>query len=166
MIIADTCALINLHNCGMLELALAGAQGLVRVGPSVIGECDPALVGSLIACRRNGLLDLLDDSSISSVRFMDIQSNFAIGDGETECIAMAEFHNAQICCDDKKARRVATQLLGPQRVMGSLRLLQMAVSSDLCEPQAAFDGYLQMKVCGGFLPVVELAYFAVRSPLA
>ena len=57
------------------------------------------------------------------------------------------------------ARRRATELLGADRVSGTLGLLKEAVAESLMTKTAAFAAYEQMRAAGGFLPQISIGFF-------
>jgi predicted nucleic acid-binding protein len=77
---------------------------------------------------------------------------YGLGDGETESIAICIENGFSLCCDDKKARSAAQNEITGNLVMGSLRLLKLAVSEKVIKCTEAQISYLEMVIKGGFLP--------------
>lgn len=159
MIFPDTCSLINLGNSGLLEASLSCWVDEIAVGPVVLGECNPLLVGRLIALKDEGILTFFEDDAFSAARFLEIQAEWLLGAGETECIALAEHSNGAICCDDGKGRRVGREILGASQVTGSIGLLSHLVNSGECSPGDVYIAYCRMVDGGGFLPDLAPDFF-------
>lgn len=158
-ILIDACAAINLHNCGYLSIVCNLLDIDIELTPIVVSECGLGCAAELMALEASGTIKFLGDAEISTDRFLELVANYDIGDGELESIAVCEATGRLFCSDDGAARRLAGDLLGAERVMGSLRLLKMAVQAAAVQCTAAFAGYLQMRVSGGFLPPLEADFF-------
>lgn len=139
--------------------AAAAHDGQLAVGPVVLGECSPALVGQLLFFRDGGIIQFYENDGFSAERFLQIQTERSLGAGETECITLAEHADGLICCDDGKGRRVGREILGHDRVTGSIGLLTHLVNSGECKPSDAHTAYLRMIEGGGFLPDLEDDFF-------
>lgn len=159
MIFPDTCSLINLQNSGLLEVTLRCWNTDVAVGPVVLGECDAALVGQLVGLEGNGVLAFFEDDGFAADRFLQIQEERLLGAGETECIVLAEHSAGAICCDDGKGRRIGGEILGGDRVTGSIGLLRHLVNQNECSPDDAYLAYCRMVEGGGFLPELARDFF-------
>lgn len=158
-LIIDASSIINLDNAEVLAPAV-GLQGRnFCVSPLVIGECDPQCAASLAMLRQSGGLRFVDPEEISAELFLDLLERYELGEGETECLALALVSPYVFCCDDNKARNVGVQLIGQDRVVGSLRILKWMVACDLVSSQEAFALYLAMKEFGGYLPVMAQGWF-------
>lgn len=158
-ILIDACAVINLHNCGQLGLVCGLAGIEVQLSPIVVSECGLGCAAEVMALEAAGVVRFVPDEEISTDRFLQLVGEHDIGDGELESIAVCEVTDRSFCTDDGGARRLATELLGPGRVMGSLRLLKMAVEAAAIECSEAFAGYNQMRGAGGYLPGLEASFF-------
>lgn len=131
------------------------------MSPIVVSECGLACAGEIIALHAAGRIHYVPDEEISPDRFLELVTDYDIGDGELESIAVCETTNRAFCTDDAAARRLATNLLGGQKVMGSLRLLKLAVGASLLKCTDALAGYNQMRDSGGFLPDLANDFFCV-----
>jgi len=114
--------------------------------------------------QSDGCLHLLDDSEIPGELYLEYLSEFELGDGETECLAVCEVKSDfAVCTDDRKARQVAQTLFGAERVMGSIRVLRWCVESGSIDCGTAFELLRGMKASGGFLPDVERQFFCAQT---
>ena len=118
----------------------------------------------IIALQTAGRILFVPDEEIPPDRFLELVTDHDIGDGELESIAVCETTNRAFCTDDAAARRLATNLLGHPNVMGSLRLLKLAVAASLLKCTEAFASYNQMRDSGGFLPDLTNDFFCVSDP--
>lgn len=163
-LLIDACAAINLYNCGKLAL-VCNLPGIgIELSPIVVSECGLGCAAEIIALETAGLIRFVPDEEISTDRFLELVAEEDIGNGELESIAVCEATGRSFCTDDGAARRLANQLLGPAKVMGSLRLLKMAVEALLIPCNEAFAGYLAMRDSGGFLPQLETHFFCNAVP--
>jgi len=149
-----------LSNASALEkvLRIPGHQFLFT--PLVASECHAACVGEIIQLSQDCDVVQLNDEQIDGELFLELIANHRLGDGETECLAVCMSRpGSLLCCDDRRARQVAEQLLGGDRVIGSLRLLKWTVSVGLATRADALALYQTMKDRGGFLPDVPIGWF-------
>lgn len=163
-LLIDACAAINLHNCGQLALVCELPNTEIALSPIVVSECGLDCAAEIIALEAAGLIQFVPDEEISADRFLELVTDYDIGDGELESIAVCETSDSAFCTDDGAARRLASSLLGPPNVMGSLRLLKLAVEASLLKCTDAFAGYNQMRDSGGFLPDLANDFFCVGEP--
>jgi len=164
-LLIDACAAINLHNCGKLAVVCELPNTEIAMSPMVVSECGLGCAATIISLQAAGRIYFVADDEISPDRFLELVAEFDIGDGELESIAVCEATESAFCTDDAAARRLATDLLGAQNVMGSLRLLRLAVESSLLKCNEAFADYNRMRQSGGFLPHVASDFFCVGEPL-
>ena len=134
------------------------------MSPIVVSECGLDCAAEIIALQTAGRLLFVPDEEILPVRFLELVTDHDIGDGELESIAVCETTNRAFCTDDAAARRLATDLLGHPNVMGSLRLLKLAVAASLLKCTEAFASYNQMRDSGGFLPDLTNDFFCGGDP--
>lgn len=160
-LLIDACAVINLHNCGQLALVCELPNTEIALSPMVVSECGLNCAAELIALEAAGHIHFVPDDEISPDRFLELVTDYDIGDGELESIAVCETTDRAFCTDDAAARRLATDLLGSPKVMGSLRLLKLAVEASLLKCTEAFAGYNKMRDSGGFLPDLANDFFCV-----
>ena len=141
-----------------MVLLIPGHQFLFS--PLVANECHPACVGKIVELSQTCAVTRLTDQQIDANQFLDLIAAHGLGDGETECLSICIARpGSLLCCDDRKAREVAKGLLGPGRVIGSLRLLKWSVTAGLISAGEAYNKYDAMKNTGGFLPDVSLEWF-------
>lgn len=134
------------------------------MSPIVVSECGLDCAAEIIDLQTTGRILFVPDEEISPDRFLELVTDHDIGDGELESIVVCENTNRAFCTDDAAARRLATNLLGPPNVMGSLRLLKFAVAASLLTCTDAFASYSQMRDSGGFLPDLTDDFFCVGDP--
>lgn len=162
-LLIDACAVINLHNCGKLAIVCDLPNTEVALSPIVVSECGLDCAAKIIALHAAGRLHFVPDEEISADRFLELVGEHDIGDGELESIAVCEATDSAFCTDDAAARCLATNLLGSPKVMGSLRLLKLAVEASLLKCTEAFAGYRTMRDSGGFLPELGNDFFCVGT---
>lgn len=158
-VLTDACSIINLTNVGALEAVLSLEQCRLAVPPIVLSECNVAAAAQIVAAEAEGRLDFIDDDEVPADRYLELLVEHNLGEGETECLTVAELDEYHICCDDRRARNVATVKFGEGRVIGSLRLLRWCVEETVLSCAAAFAFFEQMRGQGGFLPDVEHEFF-------
>jgi predicted nucleic acid-binding protein len=159
----DSSSLINLSNAGILEYVLDLERCNFIVTPLVLGECNGDCGVTLVQTRDSGQLEFLNDNDIDADHFLNLLDDLQLGAGETECIAAALGRQYLICCDDRKAREAASNLIGQHRVIGTIKLLKWCVEEQLYNCTQAFDHFLAMKGCGGFLPDMQQQYFCAGT---
>lgn len=164
-LLIDACAVINLHNCGMLAVVCNLPETEIAMSPIVVSECGLGCAAAVIELQAAGRIHFVPDDEISPDRFLELVAEHEIGNGELESIAVCEVTNSSFCTDDSAARKLASNLLGAQNVIGSLRLLKIAVEASLLKCTDAFAGYIQMRDSGGFLPPLENDFFCIGEPL-
>lgn len=159
-VIMDACSIINLHNGGVLRCICSIPNVHIQVGPIVGGECSEDCALAIASLHSDGDLEYLEDNDLEIDYFLTFVDENKLGDGESECILLASLdEESSICCDDRRGRTKAIELIGEERVLGSLRLLKFAVHHDILDPTEAFEAYELMRAAGGFLPTIEIAYF-------
>lgn len=158
-VLMDACAIINLSNAECLESVANLANYRLVLSPAVVGECNSGAATEIINLHAAGFIDFVDEDLVPLERFFQLLEEFSLGSGETECMALAEIGDELICCDDRRARQCASQLLGEHRLMGSLRLLKFGVGEGLFSATNAFQFYENMIFSGGFLPLIDITYF-------
>lgn len=158
-LLIDACAVINLYNCGKLAIVCDLPDTEIWLSPIVVAECGLGCAAEIIALHAAGRILYVPDHDISADRFLELVALHDIGDGELESIAVCEATHRFFCTDDSAARHLATNLLGADKVMGSLRLLKLAVDAALLKCTDAFAGYTEMRDNGGFLPQLGADFF-------
>lgn len=158
-IVTDTCSLINFCNADALSIVckLQGHRFFVSSG--VLGECRPQTAAEVIRLKAAGKLDFIDDDDIPAAQVLDLLATQRLGVGEIEAIAACESLSLSLCSDDGPARKLATRILGKQRVVGSIRVLRWCVEESIISCDAAFGIFETMVACGGFLPPTEHSFF-------
>lgn len=105
------------------------------------------------------VLKPLDASAISATTYLELLDQYGLGEGETECLAAAKTGDYLMVSDDLRARNVAIDLLGTNRVMGTIGLLRIAVAKNLLTRGQAFASYQLMRSLGAFLPILTIDDF-------
>lgn len=159
--LADASSLINLGKSGFFQEVIEMPTRKFLVGPLVLEEvyAGEAGVDLVEDATRKGIVLQLDDSLIDADRYIELLGTYGLGEGETECIAYSEKLGYSILTDDRKARLVICDLLGRDRLAGSLALLREAVSQKTMSGSDAYNGYIAMRRAGAFLPVLHREYF-------
>jgi predicted nucleic acid-binding protein len=154
----DACCLINLANCGAIEVIVdsrkrkLACQGLVE---DEVREGD----GGIEALFRSGLVRTLSGDLLNASEVQKIIEQYNLGVGESECIAIGKKLSWCVASDDKRARDAARKELGEGRVTGSLGLLRESVSVGLLSRDGAYRFYAEMRRHGAFLPHVSEDFF-------
>jgi predicted nucleic acid-binding protein len=159
-IVVDACSVINIGNSGVVAAVIA-LPNEYFIGPAVLGEAEPLDVAIQNACD-SGRITLLDDSDVDLAEYLRI-AEAGLGDGETECIALAAANDWLICSDDGRARRLASGRLGEERVIGTIRLLIQSVAAGQLTSADAFVAYVRMVQAGAFLPKLTQQAFEPPS---
>jgi predicted nucleic acid-binding protein len=161
--VVDSSSVINLFNAGALHLVGKLTRCELWLPPLVLGECGPTCAATVLEVRDAGQLHFVNDDVIDADLFFRLLSDHGLGDGETECLALSIVSDFDICCDDRRAREVAVATLGPDRVVGTLRLLRWCVEDQLIPCEQAFLLFREMRRQGGFLPETPQAFFCARD---
>jgi len=155
----DASSLINLSNADALEVALGIPNTNFLISPIVAGECHADCVAEFVRLSATCSIQFVQDNEIDADAYLELLALHDLGQGETECLIVCAAGGHSICCDDRKARAVATAMLGQDRVLGSLRLLKLAVEHGQATPANAFQMYQAMVTAGGFLPDLPFEWF-------
>ena len=147
---------MSLAESGCLDVILSLDQFFI--GPLALAECGDCSAG-LSDTIDSGTLIALEVGDIPTARFLELLSEFRLGDGETEGMVVAERLGLCMATDDRKARKSARLILGPGRVTGSIGLLGRAVSREALAPADANEFYGRMVRAGSFLPKIDESFF-------
>ena len=155
----DASSVINFYNADALDAIckLEGARFVLC--PLVIGECSAGCVAKLIELRERGDITWLDDTQIPAELYLDLLETYGLGEGETESLAAGRVLGMGLCCDDKQARTVASDLIGQDKVIGSAGVLKLCVEEGCVDCQLANEIFALMRIAGGFLPTLPSTYF-------
>jgi len=150
---------INLVNAGALEIvcALNGIEWWLP--PAVVDESGPTCAAVTLELQQRGLINFLDDDQVNAERFLALLDSHRLGAGETECVAIAAETDHHVCCDDRRARAMAAEIIGAGRVFGTLRLLRSCVEQQRIDCTEARRLLRTMRDSGGFLPDTPQSYF-------
>lgn len=157
--VLDSSSIINLFNADVLALLCQLDEHEFFVPPMVVGECHGECAAELIGLRDEGCVSFINDDAVDADQYLALLDAHRLGAGETECMAVAASDNYNVCCDDRKARDAAANLIGEARVIGSLRLLQWCVQGLVIKCGVAFHAFETMKSKGGFLPDMPQSFF-------
>jgi predicted nucleic acid-binding protein len=155
-IVLDACSVINIGNSHAVTDVLALSHEYF-IGPAVLGESEPLEAEMQQACD-NGRIAMLDDADVDLGEYLKV-AEAGLGDGETECIALAAIRGWHVCSDDGRARKIASDYLGSDRVLGTIRLLMQCVASGFLTSAQAFAAYEKMLQAGAFLPNLTMDAF-------
>lgn len=153
--VIDSCALLNLSNGQILKKVLSLPDKEFVVGSQVRDEV-PTMAAELDCHIHAGAVTPFDDDLISADHFLAKKDEWRLGGGETECLIVAQIVDGVLVCDDLAARTVASALIGPARVTGSIGLLRQCVALGLLSKKDAYCAYENMKERGGFLPTLSI----------
>ncbi len=157
-IVTDACCLINLIAGGCIEAVLRLPECRFLVAPVVLEECarHRQVAEREIAA---GALGLIASDDVLGDRFLELL-DYGLGQGETESIALCEhYSHYTFASDDKRARAVGCELLGEERVTGTLGLLQRAIAADRASAGEAVAWVETMRKAGAYLPPVNEGFF-------
>lgn len=110
---------------------------------------------------ERGLINLIEENTLPLENFLELMETSPLGDGEIECIALANLLNMGVCSDDRKARLLASAHRGEQNVIGSIRLLRWCVEAEIITCTNAFEIFQNMLESGGFLPQTSQDFFCL-----
>ncbi|GAA4773126.1 hypothetical protein GCM10023219_20410 [Stakelama sediminis] len=127
--------------------------------PVVVDESGPSCAAITLELQQRGLINFLDDGSVNAERFLELLDAHRLGAGETECMAVAAESDFHICCDDRRARLAASNLIGANRVFGTIRVLRWCVEQHKIECGEAKRLLRTMREQGGFLPDTPQSFF-------
>jgi predicted nucleic acid-binding protein len=155
LIVCDACVLINLQKADLLT-----------VGADL--PCAKFCMGSVVASElEDGTHTFVDWESrcvliqpdVDAVTLASAIKDLRLGAGETESLLLAERDGYCVLSDDRRARNVAREKLGRNRVVGSMRWLAHLVAANRITPMNAWAKYQGMRAAGAFLPDVPDAEF-------
>jgi predicted nucleic acid-binding protein len=155
----DTSVLVNCSNGAVLPIVLQLPNRTFVIPPAVVTEFSSGDLQALQEALAAGRATILNESEVPAALYLRLLDEWGLGEGETECIAYAVHAGVHISSDDGLARRRATELLGAERVSGTLRLLKEAVEAALLTKDDAFAAYERMHAAGGFLPAISDDFF-------
>lgn len=161
VIVFDSCSLINLINGNQLDAILLLPGFTFIIGELVYAEVSKIPFQKIIVDKKIASNEIhLFAGELPLDLLSNLFAKFCLGDGETECICISSVYGYRICSDDNKARKAIISEVGLDNLMGSLRLLKMAVSHNVIICRDAKFSYLEMKLKGAYLPNnIEDSYF-------
>ena len=162
-LIGDTCGVINAFKAGALDVVLILEDHTFVIGPAVVTES----VQLREVVQRHldaGRLVTADDGSIGATTVASISGSYNLGVGESECIAICQADpGLHFWSDDRRARAVASALLGPDRVIGTADLLRACVAQGLMPPLDAYTAYELARSRGAFMPALDRTDFQIPN---
>lgn len=151
--------MINLVHADALEL-ICSLRGIEWwLAPLVVDESGPTCAAIMLDLQQRGLIHFIDDDSVNADRFLELLEVHRLGAGETECMAVAAESDYHLCCDDRRARHTASDLIGANRVFGTIRVLRWCVEQRQIECAEAKRLLRIMRERGGFLPDTPQSFF-------
>lgn len=147
----DACTLLNLSHGHVLAEVVRLPGDSFSASSAVLREC-ASIRDEIIALIAAHHLVLLQGTEISATRYLALKGEHQLGDGETECLTYALASDFTVAIDDRRARAVATSLLGQTRVSGSIGLLRECVTRGVISRCPAYAAITKMRRRGGFLP--------------
>jgi hypothetical protein len=163
-LIGDTCGVINAFKAGALDVVLLLDDHTFMLGPAVISES--LQLGDVVQGHLDaGRLVTADDGSVAATTVASISGSYNLGIGESECIAICQVDpDLTFWSDDRRARMVASTLLGADRVVGTADLLCACVAQGLMNPLDAYTAYELARSRGAFLPPLGRQVFQRNRP--
>ena len=155
----DSSSVINLVNADALELACRLPDIEWWLPPAVVDESGPTCAAVTLDLQQRRLINFLDDHEVNAEQFLALLQAHQLGAGETECVAIAMQTDHHICCDDRRARAMAAEILGQGRVFGTIRILRWCVEQHQIDCAEAKRLLRIMREMGGFLPDTPQAFF-------
>jgi predicted nucleic acid-binding protein len=149
--IVDACALINMANGGILRVVLAIPGNSYFIGPMVRDESG-AIEPDIEHAIQIGRLQVRDTKKVPGSLYVGLLTKHGLGEGETECIAIARTGDYVVASDDRRARIAVVEELGKERLTGSIGLLRLAITRGLIDRADAYKAYQLMQTTGSFLP--------------
>jgi predicted nucleic acid-binding protein len=155
----DTSVLVNCSNGSVLGIVVQLPNRTFIIPPAVVTEFSLGDLTALQDALAAGRATILNESDVPGALYLKLLDEWSLGEGESECIAYASHADVHFSSDDGLARRRAAELLGADRISGSLRLLKEAVEQSLLTKDDAFAAYERMRAAGGFLPAISREFF-------
>lgn len=151
----DACALLNLSNGGVLDAVLSlPSRFIICSAARRESKTILSVIDTLVLSNR---LEFIDDHQIPASLFLKLKQQHGLGDGETECLAVASIRSSTLVFDDQRARKIATSLFGAPRVTGSIGLLRSCVGNGILSRADAYGAYTLMKALGAYLPDMSIS---------
>jgi predicted nucleic acid-binding protein len=158
-LICDTCGVINAHKAAALDVVVLLEPYEFLISPAVDDE-SIQLRREVEKHIKSGKIQYADETSISAVSVANISATYNLGIRESECISLC-LENAELVfwSDDRRARNVASELLGAHRVIGTADLLAEGVRQGLLSQLDAYAAYELARSRGAFLPALDREFF-------
>jgi predicted nucleic acid-binding protein len=160
MQIIDACALINILNCSVWEIFGIHFSKDICFQGLVEDECS-SVQDKLEYLVNRGSLIKFDGSLVTAKEVAEMATSFAIGMGESECLAIAKKFNYSFISDDKRARNAARQAIPEALTTGSIGMLCTLVDSGRISRNAAEQALVEIRARGGHVPSFN---FETRQP--
>ena len=151
MHIIDACALINILNSRVWEVFGAHFSKDICFQGLVEDECS-SVQDKLEHLVNRGALIRFDGSRVTAKEVAEMATSFAIGMGESECLAIAKKFNYSFISDDKRARNAAHQAIPGAMVTGSIGILCALVDNSRISHNAARQALAEIRARGGHIP--------------
>lgn len=161
-VITDACSLVNAVKIGLTPAILLDPCMQLCAGPVVMDEVwgnDKPLAGMEIP--HQVITPIQED--ISGDELVDFMEMHKLGPGESECIILAQRHGFIFLSDDKRARNVASELIGADRVVGTFGMALAVCKSGVLASADVVDGYMTAIGNGAFLPKRSREGFLVEA---
>lgn len=164
-LVIDASGIINLLGGGVAAGTLGSIEPRSEVTPAIETECNAKgeTAAGFRALLESGLLERCE-VEVSAEELTSFVETHELGLGESEAILACRLIGRDLWCDDKRARNVATDMLGNERVIGTLGILYQLVHLRELNAVDAFTSYQAMIAAGGFLPAKTIADFTAQIP--
>lgn len=159
-LIIDSCSLINVVKAGLADELKNDPCLQLVVGPVVREEVWRTPNDGRVLVPRTLVTDIHEEVDASEL--VELMDRCLIGPGEAEAIILADRLNLFLFCDDRRGRRVASDLFGEDRVIGTLGLALHLARESGCVQQL-YERYDNARAEGAFLPSHTRGSFAEAS---
>lgn len=160
-IVCDACTLINLAAGGVLPLFQANgieiACGEICLDEATAGGPFSEDIQESV---RRGFVERFPDDTLQVSQVEFAMSSWKLGAGESECILLVESAGDWVAAsDDNRARNIASDKFGKERVLGSIGLLRRLVLIGAISIEDAVACHQLMRDNGAFLPPADSKYY-------
>lgn len=160
----DASSVINLIKGGVATKCLSCLENAAHITPSVQTESRGHTTTAVtMKCLVESGLVIAGDEIVTLDALNELMLASELGAGECETILYAQLTGRIVSCDDKRARNLVVELLGENRLVGTLKLMKMCVGDGAIGSAEAHNAYTEMKNQGAFLPDVPEEYFVMGT---
>ncbi|WP_061246446.1 hypothetical protein [Leptospira interrogans] len=148
-LVVDSCCLISWNRSAFFEKVIDSGLFQLQIGYFVLDELRKETW--LISLINNGQINVID-LSISLEEVETFSKVKKLGSGESEAILIAKTALINFCSDDNRARKIATAIVGKNKVIGTLGIMKSLNEQGFINKTDLYLYYQNMKTTGSFLP--------------